>query len=419
MTSVLDASTDLINNIDENISTLTTIRNTSSKKVDITLKLPQLQNCCKRDPKGYQSDYDAQIRRLESECHIFYLNGNNNTSSSGGNNNSGAGGSSGGRGKNGTKPISNDLVELIQFAAAVSSSSYKGIESDRIISILTTLLLGTSASDSDMTITSTSPSPNSSSTNNKNKTLLGNKHLKSSQILSQLYSPTASNLNKDIRKAAMSGLILMRRKGALEPLKLYDISFRLIVSIQDKRLREYLQKQMILDVANVNKIKKKEFVNMQLQSFLHKIIQASCNNTTTIEEGTVLDVAPRRAVQILSELYRRKIWTDTRTVSILSTAVTSSNLTVMATALRFFLNIEEKMDYDIKSSLEDEAGVAAAKVEHIQHCKKTRKKLRIVEKQKKERAKKQNKNEYGENDYEYNILNDKGVHASKKIISSD
>jgi len=382
MASVLDINTsnDLTN--DETISAITTIKNTSSKKVDITLKLPQLQNCCKRDPKGYQSDYDAQIRRLESECHIFYLNGANGNT---GNRNSG------------TSPVSSDLVELIQFAAAVSSSSYKGKESDRIINILTTLLLGPSSSDN-----ATASS-----------TVVGDKTIKSSQILSQLYSSTASNLNKDIRKAAISGLILMRRKGALDPLRLYDVSFRLIVSIQDKRLREYLQKQLILDVANVNKVKKKEGVNIQLQSFLHKIIQASCASGN-IEEGSVLDVAPKRAVQILSELYRRKVWTDTRTISILSTAITSSNLTVMATALRFFLNIEEKMDHDIKSSMEEEQA-SSCQIQNIQHCKKTKKKLRLVEKQKKERAKAQNKKEHGEEAYEYNILHDKGVHASKKL----
>lgn len=147
--------------------------------------------------------------------------------------------------------------------------------------------------------------------------------------------------------------------------------------------------------------------------FLHKIIQASCSSGT-IEEGSVLDVAPKRAVQILSELYRRKVWTDTRTISILSTAITSSNLTVMATALRFFLNIEEKMDHDVKSSMEEEQA-STCQIQNIQHCRKTKKKLKLVEKQKKERAKAQTKKEHGEEAYEYNILHDKGVHASKKL----
>ena len=40
---------------------------TSGKRIDVTLKLSQLQNLCKRDPIGYRDDYDAQLRRLKSE----------------------------------------------------------------------------------------------------------------------------------------------------------------------------------------------------------------------------------------------------------------------------------------------------------------------------------------------------------------
>ena len=42
-------------------------------RVEVTLKLPQLQNLVKRDPQGYREDYDAQVRRLESECGILQL----------------------------------------------------------------------------------------------------------------------------------------------------------------------------------------------------------------------------------------------------------------------------------------------------------------------------------------------------------
>ena len=42
-------------------------------KVDITLKLAQLQNLVKRDPSGYREDYEAQIQRLKSECGILTI----------------------------------------------------------------------------------------------------------------------------------------------------------------------------------------------------------------------------------------------------------------------------------------------------------------------------------------------------------
>ena len=57
------------------------------------------------------------------------------------------------------------------------------------------------------------------------------------------------------------------------------------------------------------------------------------------------DIAAKRATDLVCELYRRQVWTDDRTVAILASAVESKNITVMSRAMRFFLNIEEKILY--------------------------------------------------------------------------
>ena len=100
------------------ISTTSTMATTGAGvRPDVTLKLSQLQNLCKRDPQGHRSDYDAQIRRLQSECHILSLSPS-------------------------AKPPQ-QLSELIQFAAAVSSSSYDQQTSDMVANLLVCLLLQT------------------------------------------------------------------------------------------------------------------------------------------------------------------------------------------------------------------------------------------------------------------------------------
>lgn len=79
-------------------------------------------------------------------------------------------------------------VEFIQFAVAVSSTSYKGQELDHIGTILMSLLGGTKDISNGNTTIST--------------------------------LPTAAALHLDVRKAAFFALILIRNKGTVDPLDL-------------------------------------------------------------------------------------------------------------------------------------------------------------------------------------------------------
>jgi len=135
-----------------------------------------------------------------------------------------------------------------------------------------------------------------------------------------------------------------------------------------------------------------------------------------IEEGNVLDTASRRAVQMVGELYRRNIWTDSRSVCIMACAAKSMNSYVMTRAIRFFLNIEEKMDLDCKNNQQNVLNGAFAKQPHL-FSKKTKARKRHVQKQKKNRCKIQTKlqNSMYETEYSFKIENDVGVQGSKKL----
>jgi len=207
---------------------------------DVTLKLPQLQNLCKRDPVGYRDDYDAQCRRLSAELELLKL------SSATSNNNK------------------HNAVELIQFAAAVSSSSYRGVESDRV----------------------------------------------AQQLMDLLTSSTAdSTLHKDVRKACVSALILMRNKGAVEPLQLLPLFFNLMSTVvSDKALRELLYRHVVNDIRNINqKGKRDDKVNRAVQTFLHKVVQSQSNNSHSSSDSSNNETASKRAVDMVCELYRRRV----------------------------------------------------------------------------------------------------------------
>lgn len=327
-------------------------------RVDVTLKISQLQNLCKRDPQGYREDYDAQVRRLESECGILSLSPSSDPSPR--------------------------LVELIQFAAAVSSSSYKGKESDKIAELLISLLLGSASGEKTEDTKSKRNAP-----------------------ISFSLPAAAISLHRDVRKACVSALILMRNKGAIQPLKLLELFFRIMSVVSDKGLREMLYHHIVNDVRNINKKgKRDEKVNRSIQSFLHRVVSMS-----EVQGGEETGVAQKRAVDMVCELYRRGVWTDDRVVAIIATGASSQNTNVMCRSLRFFLNIEEKMAEDKQKEEEDEwHGINT--IDFHSHSRKTKSRQRQVARQIKNRRKAQKKKE---NPDWLEIEERGGVEAAKKL----
>ena len=145
--------------------------------------ISKLQNLCKRDPVGHREDYDAQVRRLRSECAVLSLSPSSNPPPK--------------------------LPSLVQFVAAVSSGCYRGAECDRISSLLMSLLMGrpedvantaTVSTFGSETDTDLSPAPTS-----------------------------ALTLHRDVRRACVSALILMRNKvGYSLLLPPYTLFFNLL-----------------------------------------------------------------------------------------------------------------------------------------------------------------------------------------------
>eukprot|EP00977_Amphora_coffeiformis_P001272 scaffold261_cov170-Amphora_coffeaeformis.AAC.20 len=338
-------------------------------RAGVTLRLPQLQNFCKRDPEGYKEDYDAQIRRLESEVSLLLLQPSHEPSKT--------------------------LVELLQFAAAVSSSSYKGEESNKVANILMNLLVGKPIHQEGTAASSTSGEA-------------------SVQNLSQLPA-SALQLHREIRKTCVSALILMRNKGAVEPLQILESFFRIMATIPDKGLRTQLYKHIVNDIRNLNKKgKRDEKVNRSILSFLHRVVSThGAAEQASGSEEAATDVAAKRATDMVCELYRRRVWTDDRAVAIVATAVQSKNINVMCRAIRFFLGIEEKMAEDSKKD-KDEEWNNAQRVNYHHYSKKTKAHERQVERQLKNRKKAQRKKE--EEDWtDITPEQDKGVEACKKL----
>ena len=353
----------------------------SSRKgrATLPLKLSQLQNFCKRDPPAYKEDYDAQSRRLVSLVGILLLSPNADPSPS--------------------------LVELIQFMAAVSSSSYKGIESDKVAQLLMDLLVGSSSGSSNS-------NSNATPTINTTQNPKHQQHAGSVPLLQTTLPIAALQLHRDIRKACVSALILMRNKGAIPPLTLLQLFFQLMAVVPDKNLREALYHHIVNDIRNINKNgKKDEKLNRTIQGYFHRIVTASANESTAGGVDSPTDYAAKRAVQATCDLYRRNVWNDERSVHILASAAASPNASVMSRAIRFFLNIEDTMALDKKIS-EDSEWAGNQNIDLHLHSKKTKKKTHRIVKQINSRKNAQHERE----GLIISQREDKGVEASRKLF---
>jgi hypothetical protein len=87
-----------------------------------------------------------------------------------------------------------------------------------------------------------------------------------------LTHPTAAALHRDVRKAAVSALILKRNKGTVAPLDLLRLFFSVMATLPNKALRDLLCRHMVNDIHNINqKGKRDDNVNRTVQSFLQRI----------------------------------------------------------------------------------------------------------------------------------------------------
>ena len=188
-------------------------------------------------------------------------------------------------------------------------------------------------------------------------------------LLQQYYSV----LHPDNRMAMVTCLKIMRGKDVVAPVAVLPVFFKLF-KCKDKELRGFLHAQIISDLKRLNKSARNHAVNRKLQNFVFQMLQDP-NETAT-----------KRALSVMIELYKRKIWNDDKTVNVIAQGCLHDNPKVVAAACKFFL----VMDYVVDSESEAESSDEEDKKLILGRYKGT-KKLTKARKSKVERALKQHK----------------------------
>lgn len=135
-------------------------------------------------------------------------------------------------------------------------------------------------------------------------------------------------LDPNLRRALVAALILLRNRGSVQPTELLPLFFRLF-RCPDKQLRIMIFRHIVADIKGANKKKRDERLNRSVQNFLQAALK---------DEN---ETAAKKALAVITDLYRRNVWSDARTVNLVADACRHPAPRVLVGALKFFLGQDE------------------------------------------------------------------------------
>ena len=151
------------------------------------------------------------------------------------------------------------------------------------------------------------------------------------QTLVSLLRKHSTVLDGDMRMSFCRALILLRHRNMLEPSELLTLFFDML-RCQDKALRSFLRDHIVGDIRGINANKKDVRLNCSMQNFMFKMLADS--HVT----------AAKTSLDVMTELYRKGVWRDERTVNVIATACFSSVTKIMVAAVKFFLGKDDEQD---------------------------------------------------------------------------
>ncbi|CAJ1987931.1 SDA1 [Leishmania donovani] len=183
-------------------------------------------------------------------------------------------------------------------------------------------------------------------------------------VLELLRASKGNGLPMDLRLALVKSLILLRAKDLVSTDHTFPLFFELLQE-RDKTLRKLILTHVVSDIrkANMPGAKNGAQINKRAQNFLFSVMA---------EDDPV---QARCAEMVMIDLYRRRVWSDERTVEVLTKACFSKHTPILRTALRFFLLQMPRI-----TSVDDEDGEGGEEQDPGRTISKLQQKMKIVKK---------------------------------------
>jgi protein SDA1 len=146
--------------------------------------------------------------------------------------------------------------------------------------------------------------------------------------LCELIDEHCTRLDLNLRRRVVQAMILLRNKNSIDVNRALPIFFKLF-RVPDKQLRQIVFKHVVNDAKQANKLKKNEQYNRVVRQFLRDAVK---------DENVV---AAKKALAIVTELYRRNIWNDAKAVNLVVEACYHDHPKILCAGLKFFLGQDE------------------------------------------------------------------------------
>ena len=191
------------------------------------------------------------------------------------------------------------------------------------------------------------------------------------------------NMHSDLRYKLARSLILLRNRELLSPTDLLELFFKLL-RCNDKPLRELLYGHIVSDIKRLNHKHKNNTVNKTLQNFMYTMLADDH------------PIAAKKSLDVMVELYKKKVWNDEKTVNVIASACFSPVAKIMVTALKFFLSADDE-EPESEDEGDDNNKPSYSRLLHrTEHLKKTKKRKRVLAQTLRREHKKQNKEKHRE-----------------------
>ncbi|TFK46042.1 SDA1-domain-containing protein [Heliocybe sulcata] len=275
----------------------------------LTSDLPQLQNLIKRDPVGYKEEFLQQWNHYNSIRQIFQTNPDEQAK---------------------------HFRELISFIAQVAPCYPK--ETKDFPAQLSNLLLDGNAV-----------------------------------------------LSPDLRKNLVQNLVMLRNKNAITSIELLRTLFPLLPRTTSSTLRASIRSTILSDIRNANTPHKNHKLNRAVQAMLFGMVEKGMEAEVVGDKGKAKAIKPSHdglasngeeamwAVVLTTELWKKGIWNDSNSVSIIALGCFHPVVKVQSASIHFFLGSEDDNEED--SDDDDIPDVKA-----LQHRREVKKKTRSGDK---------------------------------------
>ncbi|KZO93706.1 protein required for actin cytoskeleton organization and cell cycle progression [Calocera viscosa TUFC12733] len=197
-----------------------------------------------------------------------------------------------------------------------------------------------------------------------------------SQIASLLLR-SFSTLVPDTRKTLVQNLVMLRNKGVIGSIELLQTLFPLLAKTTSAPLRSFIRRTILLDIRTANQKSQNHKLNRAVQAMLFGMLERGMGSEMVGDKGKLRERpadAPRQgmdeavwAIALAKELWRKSVWNDEKTVSIVALGCLHPSTKVQKAAYYFFLGDDED---EAGSSDEEDEGPDIRQLKHQRLVKK-------------------------------------------------